>query len=250
MALEHTAIRALLTASFAISLPSLPCRGQAPAPKGSRVLEDHFVLWPLVNANFDLDLRNTVAQEYPTRLAFLELMETKLHAALSRHQAQNKPLPSELRSFLATPEGEAYRDLSGLITQARAEAQNRDAIADLTPLIERIAALPMLKEVHYLFVPWGLTGGRGISSASSSTWMVLGPVGPAGPRGAWVPTGGGGASSTVYLRVLVLDLKTKTVAMEGRVSASTSSSFMKATALHELEEELGPKLLSAILNPS
>jgi len=141
-----------------------------------------------------------------------------------------------------------------LVAQAKAEAQAKNLHLDLTLLAERLAALPALKDTVHLVIPYGLTGGRGIASAGSTWTMWQAPTGPPGTPGA-VPQAvttprPSGAASTLFLRVYVLDLKAKQLLLEGRIGATASSSFMKVTALHELEVELGQKLATALLNPS
>jgi hypothetical protein len=227
-----------------------PCLAQSPKVNSLQdnfFLKRSFAIWPLPNANLDLDLRKTVAEKYPNRQAFLSAVDAQLQKACASYRGSAGPTPEEVRAFVATPEGEALKDLAALLTQAKTNP------VELSALMERLAALPVLKDLSHLVVPYGLTGGRGIASAGGSSWVARAPTGPpgsmSGPQGQWLPTGSG-AASTVYLRLFVVDLKGKQLLLEGRVGASASSSFMKVTALHELEERLGQNLVSALLNPS
>jgi hypothetical protein len=205
------------------------------------------------NANLDVDLRKTVAEEYPTRQAFLGAVDAQLHKALSPYQAEPKIAPEALRTLLTTPPGEPVRDLASLIGQALADAQAKGIPLELAPLLEKLAFLPQLKGLNFLIVPFGLTGGRGMSSTGGTFWIMNPSAGRPGPNpgtgGSWVAQTFHGVSSTAFLRVFVVDLNAKQLLMEGRIGASASSAFQKAAALHELEEDLGVNLMKALLNP-
>lgn len=207
-------------------------------PGPQDVVRHPFAVWPLPDSNLTSDVRKTVLQEYPDRTDFLRAVERQLHQSLAALQPGVRPLPSELRTFLDTPEQMPFKDLMAALIPLLPAPNATEAGEPLKAFLRKLAELPPLRQTRFLVVPSRLTLGRGIANHSGADVFFGG--------GATPTMVTSGAETTASLRVMVLDLVAPRVVWEKRIVAGASSSFFKASAIHEVEKSLGTTLVEAL----
>lgn len=206
----------------------------------SMLKDQRVAVWPIPSADLDENIAGTVSKEYASQNKFLDSLSAKFSsrligvcrpASLESNKMANLLNGSEATKVFLDP-GK---------TLGNADPNNRFAEApDLAPL-SRIEGLQGIK---YAILFRDLSVGR--------QWSHSG-----GGGGAFVSNGAGGgmfvgggsssAKSSARLRLAIVDLEAKSIVWDGAVFAAASSTFMKATALHEIEDDLATHFVNEIL---
>jgi len=206
--------------------------------KGSTV-----ALWPVLAADMDDSLSKTVAGEYPSQDKFLDALSGRLSTSLTD---QVQPALVKPEAIIAAFKEKELRDLldpSAALNAAGTESRFGLSNEALSAFTTRLKAQALLKDVQYAIVPARVLMGRRVTQSTGGGGVYTG--GPGG--GAFVGGGSSSASSSARLRIVILDLRLGKIVWDGQIAAVASSSFMRATALHELEADLAKHLANAFL---
>lgn len=201
-------------------------------------------VFPVATLDLDESASKTVAEAYKNRNAFLDAFSAKFSKRLVSICLEPS-LDSE-KVFDLLGAQEATRPLldPAKILGAQ-DPNNRFADAGAQAGLMALCQTPGLKGVRYAVIARDLSVGR--------QWSTSGSVG-----GGYVSTGpgggtfvGGGSSSsaktTARLRLVIVDLDAKAIVWDGAIFADASSTFMKVTALHEVEEDLTGHFVNDVL---
>jgi hypothetical protein len=201
-------------------------------------------VFPIATAELDESAYQTVASEYKSKNAFLDALSAKFsgrvvsvckESSLDSGKVQNILLAAESTKPLLDP-----GNLLG--TQ---NPNNRFAETTPSTGMAALGQVQELKGIRYALIARDLSVGR--------QWSTSGGMGggfvSAGPGGGTFVGGGSSASAktSARLRLAILDLEAKSIVWDGAVFADASSTFMKATALHEVEEDLAVHFVNSIL---
>jgi len=201
-------------------------------------------VFPIAAADLDESSSKTVAEEYKGKNAFLDALSAKFSARLAG-LCKAPSLDSEkvLTILSASSTTQALLDPSKVLgTQ---DPNNRFAGGASQPAMTTLSQLPELAGIRYAVIARDLGIGRQWSTHTTAGGGFV-STGPGG--GTFV--GGGSSSSaktSARLRLAIVDLETKVIVWDGAIFADASSTFMKATALHEVEEDLTAHFINEIL---
>ena len=187
-------------------------------------------IWPIGSLHLLGSVPQTVAEEYQTPDRFVEQLSQSLGAAVMPHVKAGSLQPADVvKAFGA-------KDLRDLLTPPpKTDGTINDSglgftDATLAAYVGKLRSQAVLKDVKYVILPHNLNVARGWSRMQN-------------------PADGGSSTSadtTARLRVVVLDLSQGKVVWEGKVIASESSTFMKVTALHDVEKGLVSHFANAV----
>lgn len=125
------------------------------------------------------------------------------------------------------------------------DPNNRFAEGASPAALATLSELPDLRGIRYAVIARDLGIGRQWSTHTTAGGGFV----SAGPGGGTFVGGGSSSSAktSARLRLAIVDLETRTIVWDGVVFADASSTFMKATALHEVEEDLTAHFINEIL---
>lgn len=199
-------------------------------------------VWPVASADLDESTTKTVGDEYSNRNKFLDAFSSKLSTKLLTLTHPGS-LPSE----------KIVEVLSGDITQkslldpsqllGAQDPNNRFATQTQPAGINLLPQISVLKDIRYLVIPRDISLGRQWSHNTSGGGFVS--TGNGG--GMFLGGGGSSAKTRARLRLAIIDLDTKSLVWDGSIFADASSSFMKASALHEVEDDLVSNFANEVL---
>lgn len=234
----------VLVALVGCGAPNVVPSSQDKSFKLSDLASHRIAVLPVATADLDQSTSETVAAEYQTKDKFLDAFSAKLSQRLLGISKSPSLASDRMQALLLRSEAtKALLDPASLLgTQ---DPNNRFSGTSNANGIASLSQLPELQGIRYAIVIRDLSIGRQWSShASAGGGFYSG--GPGG--GAFV---GGGTSSSAKtsarLRLAVVDLESKSIVWDGAVFDSESSTLMKKTALHEVEEGLGVHLVNEIL---
>lgn len=199
---------------------------------------------PVATADLDQSTSETVAEEYQSKDKFLDAFSTKLSLRLLGIAKAPSLGSDRMQALLMGSEStRALLDPAHLL--GAQDPNNRFSGGPNANGIASLSQLPELQGVRFAIVIRDLSIGRQWSNHTSAGGGFV-SAGPGG--GAFV---GGGTSSSAKtsarLRLAVVDLESRSIVWDGAVYDSESSTLMKKTALHEIEEGLGVHLVNEIL---
>jgi hypothetical protein len=205
---------------------------------------ERIAVFPIATADLDESSSKTVAEEYKARGAFLDALSSKFSARLVG-LCKAPSLGSE-RMFAILAASETTRPLLDPTKVLGAQDPNNRFAGGASPTaLATLSQLPELGGIRYVVITRDLGIGRQWSTHTTAGGGFV-STGPGG--GTFV--GGGSSSSaktSARLRLAIVDLEARTIVWDGAVFAEASSTFMKATALHEVEEDLTAHFINEIL---
>jgi hypothetical protein len=201
-------------------------------------------VFPIATADLDESSSKTVAEEYKAKSAFLDAFSSRFSARLvGLCKAPSLDSEKMLAILMATDATRPLLDPNK--TLGAQDPNNRFAEGASSTTLTTLSQLPELGGIRYAIIARDLGVGRQWSQHASAGGGFV-STGPGG--GTFV---GGGTSSSAKtsarLRLAIVDLEAKTIVWDGAVFADASSTFMKATALHEVEEDLTVHFINEIL---
>jgi hypothetical protein len=206
--------------------------------------EQRVAVFPIASADLDESASATVAEEYKSKNAFLDALSLKFSGRVVSVCKEPSLASDKVLAVLTNADNtKPLLDPSKILGSV--DPNNRFAEAVLPPGVTTLSQLPALNGIRYLLIARDLNVGR--------QWTTSGGVGggfvSAGPGGGMFVGGGSSSSAktSARLRLAILDLETKTVAWDGAIFAEASSTFMKATALHEIEDDLAAHFVNEVL---
>jgi hypothetical protein len=236
------AVPALLVV-VACASPHVVPSAQDAAFRLANLREQQIAIFPIATADLDESISKTMVGEYKDKGAFLDAVARKFSdhligicksPSLNSDQVTAALTASETSRLLLDP--------SKLL--GNQDPNNRFAGSANPESFGSLGQLPAFQGVRYALIPRDLGIGR--------QWMTQGSAG-----GGFVSTGpgtgtfvGGSSSSAktqARLRLAIVDLQAKSIVWDGAVFADASSTFMKATALHEVEEDLVSHFVNEVL---
>lgn len=198
-------------------------------------------VWPIATAELDESTGSTVVTEYSNQNRFLDAFSLKLSNRLIGLAKANSIGSDKVVACLG--KDEAGRNLLNPSTiLGTQDPNNRFAIA--VPNMIHLSDHSLVFGVRYLIIPRDIAIGR---QWSQGTVGGGGFVSNGRGGGSFIGGGGNSAKTKARLRLAIIDLDAKIVVWDGAVYADASSSFMKATALHEVEDDLVGNVLKEIL---
>jgi len=200
-------------------------------------------IWPVLGADLDDSVSKTVAQEYPSQDKFLDALTDRLSTAFAEQIQAKFVKPGEVVAAFREKELRDLLDPSPVLNAADTDSRFGLANDTLAAYIAKLKAQALLKDVRYTIVPARVFMGRKWTHSSGGGGMYTG--GRNG--GAFVGGGSSSAASSAKLRVIIIDLRQGKPVWDGTIAAVASSTFMKATALHEIEADLVKNFLDALL---
>ncbi|MFN7959435.1 MAG: hypothetical protein U0P46_14065 [Holophagaceae bacterium] len=234
---------ALLT-TFGCVAPHVVPSTQSQGFRLSDLRSQRVAVFPIATVELDESAYDTVAAEYKSRNAFLDALSAKFSKRVVSICKEPSLDSSQVQTLLLAGEStKALLDPATLLgTQ---NPNNRFAEAVPSSGMATLERIPELKGVRYALVVRDLGVGRQWNTTSS----MGGGFVSAGPGGGTFVGGGSSSSAktSARLRLVILDLEAKAVAWDGAIFADASSTFMKATALHEVEEDLTAHFVNSIL---
>lgn len=202
--------------------------------------EKRIAVWPIPSADLDASTAGTVTKEYTSQNKFLDALSAKLSSRLIS-ACVSTSLNSDKMAMLLNSTEAAKGFLDPAKVLGTADPNNRFATApDLAPL----SKVEGLQGVKYAILFRDLSLGRQWSHSGGGGG---GYVSNGAGGGMFVGGGSSSAKSNARLRLAIVDLESKTVVWDGAVFADASSTFMKATALHEIEDDLTTNFVNAVL---
>jgi len=201
-------------------------------------------VFPIATVDLDESSSKTVAGEYKGRSAFLDALSAKFSARLVG-LCKESSLGSErvLAILSATETTRPFLDPSKVL--GAQDPNNRFAEGASPAALAALSELPDLRGIRYAVIARDLGIGRQWSTHTTAGGGFV----SAGPGGGTFVGGGSSSSAktSARLRLAIVDLEAKAVVWDGSVFADASSTFMKATALHEVEEDLTAHFINEIL---
>ncbi len=204
------------------------------------IKDKRIAVWPIPSAELDESISGTVTKEYTSQNKFLDALSAKFSTGLIRI-CRDTSLDSDKVSSLLNLSEATRGFLDPAKVLGTADPNNRFAPApDLTSL----SKIEGLQGVKYAILfrdlglgrKWNHSGGGGGAYASNGAG-----------GGMFIGGGSSSAKSNARLRLVVVDMESKSVVWDGAVFAEASSSFMKATALHEIEDDLITHFVNGVL---
>ena len=210
----------------------------------SDLRSQRIAVFPIATADLDESSSKTVAEEYKGKSAFLDTLSSKFSARLMGLCKAPSLGSEQMLSLLAASETtKTLLDPTKVL--GGQDPNNRFAEGTNTTALAALGQLPDLGGIKFVIIARDLSVGRQWSTHTSAGGGFV-STGPGG--GTFV--GGGSSSSaktSARLRLAIVDLEAKAIVWDGAVFADASSSFMKATALHEVEEDLTVHFVNEIL---
>lgn len=229
----RVAAPALLLLLAACSGPKVVPTAQDPSFQLAHLRDQAVAVWPLAVADLDESTAKTVAKEYKDRNAFLDALSTKLS---NRVLGLSGPGSLDSGKVTAALAGQPTL-LDPTQVLGAQDPNNRFASGAPSPGLTTVLQQPFLQGVRYLILPRDLRVGRSWHSNGPAVMNANGTM-----------TGGGSSAKTqATLRLAVVDAKAGKIVWDGSVTADAGSSWMKGTALHEVEDDLGGHLSTEIL---
>lgn len=201
-------------------------------------------VFPVAAADLDESISKTIADEYKSKSAFLDAFSSKLSRRLIGI-CKEPSLGSDGVATLLLASGATRPLLDPSRLLGGQDANNRFAGAPSQDAIATLAQLPAFKDIRYAIIARDLGIGRQWSTHANAGGGFV-STGPGG--GTFVgASSSSSAKTSARLRLAILDLQTRSIVWDGAVYADASSTFMKVTALHEIEEDLGTHLINEVL---
>lgn len=201
-------------------------------------------VFPIATADLDESSSKTVAAEYKRKNAFLDALSAKFSARLVG-LCKETSLGSE-RVLAILSASETTRPLLDPTKVLGAQDPNNRFAEGASPAaLTALSQLPDLRGVKYAVIARDLGIGRQWNTHTSAGGGFV-----SNGRGGGTFVGGGSSSSaktSARLRLAIVDLEAGVIVWDGSVFADASSTFMKATALHEVEEDLTAHFINEIL---
>lgn len=201
-------------------------------------------VFPIATADLDESSAKTVAGEYQGRSAFLDALSSRFSGRLVGI-CQAPSLGSE-RVLAILSASEATKQLLDPTKVLGAQdPNNRFAEGVSQAALTALGQLPDLRGIKYAVIARDLGIGRQWSTHTTAGGGFV----SAGPGGGTFVGGGSSSSAktSARLRLAIVDLEARVIVWDGAVFADASSTFMKATALHEVEEDLTVHFINEIL---
>lgn len=202
-------------------------------------------IFPIATADLDESSSKTVAEEYKGKGAFLDALSAKFATRLMGVCKEPSLGSEKVLSILSA--SEATKPLLDPTKVLGAQdPNNRFAEGVSLGALTTLCQLPDLSGIKFAVIARDLGIGRQWSTHTTAGGGFV----SAGPGGGGTFVGGGTSSSaktSARLRLAILDLETKTIVWDGAIFANASSTFMKATALHEVEEDLTVHFVNEVL---
>lgn len=210
----------------------------------SNLRSQQIAVFPVATADLDESVSKTVADEYKSKSAFLDTFSSKLSNRLIGVCKEPSLTSNKVATLLLAADG-----TRPLLDPARLlggqDPNNRFAGAPSQEAIGTVAQLPDFKDIRYAIVARDLGVGRQWSTHTNAGGGFV-STGPGG--GTFVgASSSSSAKTSARLRLAILDLQTRGIVWDGAVYADTSSTFMKVTALHEIEDDLAIHLVNEVL---
>jgi hypothetical protein len=225
---------AALAFTLACGEPSVQLRRQDPGFQLVQLTRLPIAIFPVAAGDFDESVASTIASEYGSEAKFLDALSGTWGLNIAHAGTVGCLLPAKVGEALS-----AKNDRNLLSTGKAFVETAPEHHPTQEEFISRIAQHPVLTQFRYAILPIHVRNGRQLAP----------PPGPdpfqPGLTFSNTPTS---YRTSASLRVVVLDLRTRQVVWEGQVTAHAGSTIMKATALHEIEEDLGQRFREAILN--
>jgi len=201
-------------------------------------------VFPIATADLDESSSKTVAGEYQGKNAFLDALSSKFSARLMG-LCKESSLGSErvLTILSATETTRPLLDPTKVL--GAQDPNNRFAEGASPAALGELSQVPDLRGIKYAVIARDLGIGRQWNSHTSAGGGFV-----SNGRGGGTFVGGGSSSSaktSARLRLAIVDLEARTIVWDGAIFADASSTFMKATALHEVEEDLTAYFINEIL---
>lgn len=230
----------LLLALTACSEPKVIPSTQHESFTLTQLKEHKVAVWPLAVADLDESTTKTVGQDHGGRDRFMDHFSTQFSGRLLNLVPQGSV---EVARIMETFSSQAELLDPGQLL-GNQDPNNRFATKETSTVFATLATSPVLKDIRFLVIPRDLSIGRQWTHTAGG-----GGVFHAGPGGSGTFVGGGSSSAktSARLRLAVVDLETRKVVWDGSVFAGASSTFMKSTALQEVEEELAGNFIKAVL---
>jgi hypothetical protein len=202
-------------------------------------------VFPIATAELDESSSKTVAEEYKEKGAFLDALSARFSARLVG-LCKAPSLGSEKVLSILSASGTTQPLLDPTKVLGAQDPNNRFAGGASLTALTALSQLPELGGIRYAVIARDLGIGRQWSNHATAGGGFV----STGPGGAGTFVGGGSSSSaktSARLRLAIVDLETKAIVWDGAIFADASSTFMKATALHEVEEDLTAHFINEIL---
>lgn len=236
-------LAAALLLTLGCAGPSVVPTSQSASFRLTDLKSQRIAIFPVASGDLDESTSRTAIDDYKSKDAFLDAFSTSFSARLA-----GACLPGSLDSgkVLAlldrTPATRSLLDPGKVLgTQ---DPNNRFAQGPAREELTTLKQLPELKDIRYLVIARDLGIGRQWSTSSTAGGGFV-STGPGG--GTFVGGSSSSAKTSARLRLAVVDLDTKAVVWDGAVFAGASSTFMKASALHEVQEGLTVNFVNAVL---
>lgn len=201
-------------------------------------------VFPIATADLDESSSKTVAEEYKEKNAFLDALSSKFSARLVELCKAPSLGSEKVLSILSASEStKPLLDPNRVLGSQ--DPNNRFAGGASTTALSALGQLPELGGIKYALIARDLGVGRQWTNHATAGGGFV-SARPGG--GAFV--GGSSSSSaktSARLRLAIVDLETKAIVWDGAIFADASSSIMKATALHEVEEDLTAHFINEVL---
>ncbi len=207
--------------------------------------DQRVAVWPLARGVLDGDTTQTMGREYPSRDQFMDAFSSKLSTGLITTQIFSPASISSgevMKGLGADASTSAFLDPDQIMGSQ--DPANRFALPAFPPRIAALSQLPLFKGIRYAIVPRDLSMGRNVVTTPDSSGYV---TSPSGDQIFVNDPGSSSATTAARLRLVVIDLNQACVVWDGTVFASASSNLMKASAFHEVEDELISNLQRKIL---
>ncbi|MFN8011379.1 MAG: hypothetical protein U0P81_08235 [Holophagaceae bacterium] len=197
-------------------------------------------VWPIPSADLDESTAGTVTKEYNSQGKFLDALSVKFSGRVIGLCRPNSMGSEQVIRLLNGSEG-----TKGLLDPGKllgtADPNNRFATAPDLSVLTKIDGLQGMK---YAIVFRDLSIGRQWTHNGGGGGAF---VGNGSGGGVFVGGGGSSAKSSARLRLAIIDLESKSIVWDGSVFAAASSTFMKVTALHEIEDDLATNFINEIM---
>jgi len=210
----------------------------------SDMREQRIAVFPIATADLDESASKTVADEYKGKHAFLDALSSKFSLRLvGICKAPSLDSEKVLTIFKASETTKPLLDPTK--TLGAQDPNNRFAEGTNSTAMATLSQVPELQGIKFAIIARDLGVGR--------QWSHQGGVGggfvSSGPGGGTFVGGGSSSSAktSARLRLAIVDLEAKAIVWDGAVFADASSTFMKATALHEVEEDLTAHFVNEVL---
>ncbi len=216
---------------------------QNPDFRLSDLRSQRVAVFPIATVELDESASETAFTEYKSRNAFLDALSAKFSKRVVSLCKESSLDSGQVQALLLAGEStKSLLDPANLLgTQ---NPNNRFAEAAPSGGMAALGRIEGLKGVRYVLIARDLSIGRQWTTTSTGGGFVS-----AGPGGGTFVGGGSSSSAktSARLRLAILDLQARAVVWDGAVYADASSTFMKVTALHEIEDDLAAHLVNEVL---